>query len=245
MHIEYAQLSFRGHRPENQDRSLIVVREHAALLVVVDGMGGHQKGALAAEIAVAALQRSFAAAPDPLENPELFLQSAIRAAHADVVEVGLAMPLDQRPRATCAACLVSGGVAYFAHVGDARVYHLRGGRLLARTRDHSHVERLLRLQLIRPEEVAGHPLGNIVERCIGGDPYAVEATLDTRPLSSGDVVLACSDGFWSGLSDTELAAALGSDAPLDTTLNELAEFAIDERAPHSDNVTVAALRFVE
>ncbi len=163
MQIETADVSLIGHREENQDRVSIAADEHAALLVVIDGMGGHAQGARAAETALAALLEAFWHTPHPIFDPFGFLHLSIGRAHEEVVKLGLGLGVETRPRATCAICLVQESAAYWAHVGDSRVYQLRERKVLERTRDHSHVEVLLREGLITEAEVPGHPMRNYVE----------------------------------------------------------------------------------
>ena len=104
------------------------------------------------------------------------------------------------PRAQSAWC--KGSSAYWAHVGDSRVYLLRNGKIVERTRDHSHVELLLRAGRITERQAQGHPMRNYVECCIGGDPVLPEMTLSgRRSLLPGDILLLCSDGLWSGLTE--------------------------------------------
>ena len=155
LQVEFADVSDVGHRDENQDRAAVVADANAALLITIDGMGGHYDGAQAAEIGRATLLGAFAAETHPLFDPLGFLHLSLGRAHEAVVEAGQALPVDQRPRATCAVCLVQDGAAYWAHLGDARVYHIRNGVVLRRTRDHSHVESLLRDGVIREDEVQG------------------------------------------------------------------------------------------
>ena len=141
--------------------------EHAVLLVVVDGMGGHADGARAAEITLRVLLEAFRQTPQPVFDPLGFLHLCLGKAHEAVVRLGLPLPLDKRPRATCALCLVQQGSAYFAHVGDSRIYWLRQGTVLTRTRDHSHVELLLQEGLINARQAQNHPMRNFVETCLG------------------------------------------------------------------------------
>ena len=84
------------------------------------------------------------------------------------------LPLDQRPRATGAVCVLQDDTAWFAHVGDSRIYHLRAGKVVSRTRDHSHVELLLQEGLINANQAMNHPMRNFVESCLGGDPLLPE-----------------------------------------------------------------------
>ena len=81
--------------------------------------------------------------------------------------------------------------------------------MLMRTRDHSHVELLLREGLITPEQAQTHPQRNFVECCLGGDPILPDMTLARRrALLPQDVVFLCTDGMWGGLKDSEIAAEL-------------------------------------
>ena len=139
MDLECAELSLLGNRDDNQDRVSVAVGENAALLLVIDGMGGHAEGGRAAETAMKSILDSFWAESHPLFDPQGFLHRAVAKAHDDVVHIGDGIALETRPRATCAASLVQDGASYWAHVGDSRVYLLRHGQVVDRTRDHSHV----------------------------------------------------------------------------------------------------------
>lgn len=245
MQIEYAELSLIGHREDNQDRVGIAVDEQAALLVAVDGMGGHSNGALAAETALASLTTSFGQLSHPLFDPLGFLHLALGKAHEDVVALGRELSIDQRPRATCALCLVQEGSAFWAHVGDSRVYQIRNGEVVARTRDHSHVEQLLREGRITESEAHGHPMRNFVECCLGGDPLLTEMTIGRRRvLKKGDLLLACTDGVWANLKDSDVATPWRATARLPETLAELCKRAVRASAPYSDNASAAVLRWL-
>ncbi len=246
LQIEHADLSLLGHREENQDRVAIADGDGAVLLAVIDGMGGHADGARAAEVAIRTLITEFWDASRPLFDPDGFLHLMIGRAHEAVVELGHGLPPEIRPRATCAVCLVQGSNAYWAHVGDSRVYLLRGGKIFERTRDHSHVELLLRAGRITERQALGHPMRNYVECCIGGDPVLPEMTLGgRRSLQPGDILLLCSDGLWSGLTDEQMAA-FGPDARNDlrTALADLGARAVASTAPYADNTSAAAIRWL-
>jgi len=241
--FEYAELSLIGDREENQDRVVILSASQSALLLVIDGMGGHADGARAAEVALQAVTHAFRRVPQPLLDPQGFLHRAIGAAHEALVSLGARLPLEARPRATCAIALVQDGATWWAHVGDSRVYHLRGGAVIARTRDHSHVELLLQEGLITEDEIAAHPMRNYVESCIGGGHRLPGMSIArSRPLAPGDVLLACTDGVWSGLLDDDLAV-LDRSAPLGESLALLVQQAVQNNRPHSDNSSAVALRW--
>jgi serine/threonine protein phosphatase PrpC len=251
LRTEFADLSLVGDRDDNQDRVAVAMGEHTALLVVVDGMGGHSDGSRAADTALKSLLDSFWAASQPLFDPMGFLHMSLSKAHDDVVRMGVTLSVDSRPRATTAVCLVQEGVAYFAHVGDSRVYHIRQGAMVERTRDHSHVELLLRDGKITPEEVQNHPMRNFVECCLGGDPAVPEMTITGRKvLKSGDVVLLCTDGIWANLKDSDIASFCapaevnGTPQDFRASLEALGRRAVQASSPYSDNSTAAALRWL-
>jgi len=246
MQIEYAKVSALGDRQDNQDRAAVVVAEDAALMLVFDGMGGHSDGAKAAETGLKVVQDMFMATKLPILDPLGFLYMALTRAHDKVVGLGKELAVDFRPRATCAICLVQEGGAFWAHIGDSRIYQVRDGKVLTRSRDHSHVEVLIQEGAITEEEAQDHPMRNFVECCIGGDAPVPDMSITTRKkLQSGDVLLACSDGLWSGLSDTDIAeiAAPGEDNLVEN-LKSLSLKALSVNSPYSDNTTGTALRWL-
>lgn len=245
MRVEYAELSLIGDREDNQDRVAIVVDDESAFLIVIDGMGGHSDGSRAADAALKSLLDSYRKTALPMFDPLGFLHLSLSRAHDDVVLLGQGQNIDSRPRATAAICLVQEGAAYWAHVGDSRIYHVRRGRLEQRTRDHSHVELLLREGKITADEVANHPMRNFVECCLGGDPAIPEMTIGRRQvLEHGDVLLLCSDGIWANLRDEDIAGFFKEDNhPLQAWLEALGRRAVQASSPFSDNATAAALRW--
>ncbi len=246
MQIEYAKVSALGDRSDNQDRAAVVVAEEAALMLVFDGMGGHSDGARAAETGLKIVQDLFMNASLPVFDPQGFLYMALSRAHDEVVEMGKDVAVDFRPRATCAICLVQEGGSFWAHIGDSRIYQIRNGNVLSRSRDHSHVEVLIQEGAITEEEALDHPMRNFVECCIGGDAPVPDMSITAKQeLHAGDVLLACSDGLWSGLGDEDMAQiGTAGDNDLARNLKELSIQALNANAPYSDNTTGTALRWI-
>jgi serine/threonine protein phosphatase PrpC len=245
LRIEYAELSLLGDREDNQDRVTVSATDKAALLAVIDGMGGHSDGSRAADIALKSLLESFRQTALPMFDPFGFLHMALSRAHDDVAKLGNGQAIDTRPRATTAICLVQEGAAFWAHIGDSRVYHVRHGKILERTRDHSHVELLLREGKITEEELPTHPMRNFVECCLGGDPAIPEMTVSGRhTLQPGDVLLLCTDGIWANLRDADIAGFFRDDnQELRAWLEALGRRAVQASSPFSDNSTAAVLRW--
>jgi serine/threonine protein phosphatase PrpC len=247
LRVEHAELSLLGARETNQDRVGAMVGADAALLIACDGMGGHAEGERAAEIALQVTGQRFKAVPAPLLDPIGFLHLSLGAAHQQICGIGTEMPLENRPRATIALCLVQRASAYWAHVGDSRAYHLRGGQVISRTRDHSHVELLVREGVIAADQAQAHPMRNFVESCLGGEPLLPEMDVSRRHvLEAGDVLLVCTDGLWAGLNDATVAAAFAQPGQsLAESLAALGALAVAAAGPSSDNTSAVALRFLE
>ena len=246
MRVEYAELSLQGGRDSNQDRVSVAVAEEAALLIACDGMGGHAEGERAAEIAQQTVVERFWQTGQPLLDPLGFLHLALGAAHANVVGLAPRLPIEMRPRATCAVCVVQQTSAYWAHIGDSRVYHLRAGQVRERTRDHSHVELLMREGVISAGQMQNHPMRNFVESCLGGEPILPEMALSPRrTLLPDDLLLVCTDGFWANLDEKVIGSAFSIlGLSLGDTLSALSAQAVLNAGGGSDNTSVAALRFL-
>lgn len=248
MIVDTASLSLIGDREENQDRLCVLRRQDTVLAVVIDGMGGHESGGEAAQLAVDDMQNTFTQATLPITDEKAFMRTLLHQAHDAIVGLGDDRALGAKPRATCVAALIHNDRVLSAHVGDSRVYLLRDGEVVARTRDHSHIEILLQEGLITEDEYREHPLRNYVEYCLGGEPGEPTMTIsDARQLKGGDIILLCSDGLWSGVDDPDIALAMygpGADRDLQQALAALLQVAVRNCAPAADNTTAAAVRWV-
>ncbi len=246
MQIETADVSLIGHREENQDRVAVAAAEQAVLLAVIDGMGGHAEGARAAETALATLFEAFwqiAASRFSIRSAFCICRSVGRTRRSSSWAWDCPWRRVRAPLVPCAWCRTRRPIGRMS--GDSRVYQLRRSQVLERTRDHSHVEVLLREGLITEAEVHGHPMRNYVECCLGGDAALPEMSISTRRrLKSGDVLLLCTDGMWANLKDQDFVRfAQNTGKPLRETLTDLGTQAVAASAPYSDNTSAAALRW--
>ena len=236
-----------GKRPYQQDRIAHWHTKEALFLVVADGMGGHAHGDVAAQIAVECMGSAFRNEAKPrIVDPDNFLFRTIGRAHAMILHQtqrqGLVQDPSNSPRTTVVACLVQDGYAFWSFVGDSRLYLIRDGRIVTRTRDHTPVQMLIDAGRIREEAAATHPDRNKLLQCLGG-PRAprVEPTAHAR-LSQNDVVLLCSDGFWGPLTQRQLLMGLlGKD--MRRALPELITLAEHRAGPRCDNVSVLAIEW--
>jgi PPM family protein phosphatase len=235
--IEIASLSDVGlQRSENQDA---FAERHSAdgsrLLVVADGMGGHLGGATASRMAVDVIarcveQRGSTAAP-------ALLRAAFEEANRAIREAASADPALKDMGTTAVALLLEPSdtrVAWVAHVGDSRLYRLRGGQLESLTRDHSLRSEMLERTEMTSEEVDRLPAAHALLRALGSHASVEVEIADVR-IEAGDVFLLCSDGLWGLLAPEAIVSVLEQYRP-----SEAARILIDEanRSGGSDNITV-------
>ena len=238
-----------GKRPYQQDRIAHWHTKEALFLVVADGMGGHAHGDVAAQIAVECMGSAFRNEAKPrIVDPDNFLFRTIGRAHAMILHQtqrqGLVQDPSNSPRTTVVACLVQDGYAFWSFVGDSRLYLIRDGRIVTRTRDHTPVQMLIDAGRIREEAAATHPDRNKLLQCLGGPrPPRVEPTAHAR-LDQKDIVLLCSDGFWGPLTQRQLLAGLlGKD--MKKAFPELIALAENRAGARCDNVSVLAIEWLD
>lgn len=230
-----------GTRLVNQDRIGHWRTGHSLLMVVADGLGGHLRGELAAQIAVDYFAASFERDAHPvLEHPQQFLYRALVGAHSAILRQAHELGLPDVPRTVIVACVVQDGHAYWTHVGDCRLYLVRQGRILVQTRDHTVVQHLLDSGRIHEEAVSTHPERNRILQCLGGyQPPRPDPIVKAR-LARDDLLLLCSDGLWGPLPQRQLVHSL-STLPLRQALGELTQLAEQRAGSQCDNVSVLAM----
>lgn len=245
MKFSIYQESRKGARKANQDRVGYSYSRESLLMMLADGMGGHLHGEVASQIAVQFLTEAFQREARPrLADPFQFLTKAITNAHHALVDYAKVRTLTDTPRTTCVACVVQEGRAYWAHVGDSRLYHVREGRIQAQTRDHSRVQMLVDAGRIREEAVAAHPDRNKIFNCLGAHtPPQVELSHKTV-LRTGDTLLLCSDGLWGPLSGKIISGALLSNDIMHAVPELLAQ--AEQRAGKDcDNLSAVAMTWTD
>lgn len=241
MQFSVYQESQIGGRKVNQDRMGYSFTRDALLLVLADGMGGHLRGEVASSITLQTMSTLFQQQATPyVRKPERFLQEALLAAHEEIHVYSAANDLPETPRTTVVACLIQHNTAIWAHCGDSRLYWLRRGQILARTRDHSHVEHLIAKGLADPSERTTHPDRNKLYNCLGAASLPRVDVSRTVSLQSGDVVMLCSDGLWSMLPDEEITQRLSTQTVV-SAVPDMIAMATEIAGPTSDNTTALAI----
>lgn len=237
-----ATVSRIGNREQNQDRVAVLEQQDTVLLVLGDGLGGRPGGEFAAETLVRIATQKFTQQAFPIKEPAAFMQDLLETAHKTIVEHGKLQTPPINPGTTAVLCLMQQGHAWWTHVGDSRLYLFRNGELVERTQDHSVVENMLAGGSLSSADTGGHPLRNVVTRCLGmtDNPPIVTISQKTA-LKIGDIMLLCSDGLWEPLGDQSMNRNL-YDGKLQDALGAMAERAENISAPQSDNVSAVALQ---
>ena len=140
MKFSVFQISRKGGREKNEDRMGYCYTRTSGLFLLADGMGGHPQGEVAAQIALQVISAMYQkqAQPEIVDVPAFFT-GAVMAAHHQILRYAVEKGLLDTPRTTLVAAIVQNGVAHWVHCGDSRLYFVRQGELLARTRDHSYL----------------------------------------------------------------------------------------------------------
>lgn len=241
MRFSVYQESHIGGRKNNQDRMGYSFTRDALLLLLADGMGGHIQGEMAATIALQTIGSLFQQNANPyVKKPEKFLEDSFFAAHREIHRYRAINNLPETPRTTIVACLIQHNSAYWAHCGDSRLYWMRHGQILARTRDHSRIETLIAQGKVDPSERDTHPERNKLFNCLGAPNMPIVELSRRASLQSGDVILLCSDGLWSVLPDHVLAQSLLQNTVV-RAVPELLATATGIAGKTSDNVTALAM----
>jgi len=241
MQFSVYQQTHIGGRKLNQDRMGYSFTRDALLLVLADGMGGHAAGEVAATIALQTLSMMFRMQARPyVKKPERFLEDALEQAHWDILAYANAHGMPETPRTTVVACLVQHNCAVWAHCGDSRLYWVRRNQVLARTRDHSHLEYLIERGRARESERNTHPDRNKLYNCLGaGQAPRIEISRQVT-LEPGDTLLLCSDGLWSMLPETEIVHRL-STSTIVQAVPDLVSMAAAIGGARADNTTALAI----
>lgn len=214
------------------------------IFLVADGMGGHAAGEVASDLAASSAERVLAEALDAGAADGQALSGAFRQAfHAAYESICNCCRNDPRTRGmgtTLTACVLDrAGGLHIGHIGDSRLYRLRGGQLAQVTRDHTWVQREVDAGRIEVQAAAKHPLSHILTRVLSED-HEPELDLITADAVPGDLILLATDGLYNMVGDDVLASLLTAAESLDQLTRSLIGAA--NRAGGADNVTVVLVR---
>ena len=237
--ITYVPLTDIGvEREENQDYQGHDLTSFGLLFIVADGMGGHAGGATASQMTVNHLKRALRTSDQA--SPSKALENAIRQANYDIWLTSQERFDLRGMGSTVVALLINEQIAHIAHVGDSRIYLLRGETFMQLTKDHTMVQRMLDDGLLTEEAARHHPTSHVLSRSLGGTK---DVLVETSPypirLQEGDLFLLCSDGLTGPVEDWEISQIL-----LEYELHDAARILVDLANERGglDNSTIALIR---
>lgn len=238
--MQFYSISDRGRlRQNNEDFCLAKQLGNYTLLILADGMGGHKGGETASRKAI---EEISAVIEEKLTEKMLpgqimmLLSEALESANEKILTLSKSDSSLVGMGTTCDVCLILKNTAYIAHIGDSRVYKIsKSGALGRLTRDHSLVEYMLEKGTITPEEAVHHPQKNIILRALGASEQ-IDIDVSHEKISSGDVLLLCSDGLTNMLDEKTIAQTVSEEKSPEQIARELVQLAND--AGGADNITV-------
>lgn len=239
MKFSVFQISRKGGREKNEDRMGYCYTRESGLFLLADGMGGHPEGEVAAQLALQTVSALYQKEARPMVGDvSEFLATALMAAHHQIIRYASEKGMLDTPRTTMVAAILQGSYATWVHCGDSRLYLVRHGELVTRTRDHSYLEQQSNAGVVRLDRVNR----NILFTCLGSPSKPVFDVTGPVMLQQGDKILLCSDGLWGSVPDGEIVRSL-STRSVSEAVPELVESALRNGGEHSDNVTIIALEW--
>ena len=226
-------------RAGNED-GFFASREHA-VFAVADGMGGHEHGEVASHLALEAIiaHADALSHATPTELPTL-LHQAIQDANTAILSQAINQDARNRMGTTLVLATICQDRLYFAHLGDSRLYLLRGELFTQLTRDHSLVQAMVDRGEITPEEAAIHPLRHQITRVVGSDDQ-VAPEIASQALESGDIILLCTDGLSGPVSGDLVKTILSTSRGAQEKADGLVKAALNAGGP--DNVTALVIAY--
>lgn len=229
-----------GGRAENQDTVAFNDTPLGLLVMVCDGMGGGPGGKTASTIAAAEIG-NYISTLKTHKDPEIALREAIGLAHQAIQTYASTHQGFRGMGSTVAALLISDDCAYAAHVGDSRIYQLRGHNIVYRSTDHSKVMELVKAHVIDEEQARTSGESNIITQALGHggekDPEIVRL-----PYLKGDRFCLCSDGIWGVFPQKEIitmfAASKSPAGSVDSTMIQVDNYG-QANGNHHDNLSLA------
>ncbi|HEX7058181.1 MAG TPA: Stp1/IreP family PP2C-type Ser/Thr phosphatase [Bacilli bacterium] len=225
----------------NEDRAVVQHDLHGfTLAIVADGMGGHQAGDIASQLAIETVQSELQHIDSGLGLSACAaeLAAAVRTANRKVFDLASSEDLYQGMGTTIVAALATSEIIIVAHIGDSRAYLFSADQVTQLTEDHSLVNELVKSGQISPEEANSHPRKNVLTRALGTEEN-VEVEISQHKWKKGDIVLMCSDGLSNLVDEETIKSAVYAEADLEQKASRLVASALE--AGGDDNITVVLL----
>jgi protein phosphatase len=232
--LEFFQLTDPGCvRAENEDAVGHWAHEDGLCFAVADGLGGHNAGEVASTLALEVISEEMERAPGSWPVAKR-LRRAVQEANLRIYNKSLAVVELRGMCTTITASALVGGELVAAHVGDCRLFMLREGALSQLTKDHTWVGEQVQYGLLTPERARNHPRRSQLTRSLGRE-LIVGIDVLAMPIQSGDVLLQCSDGMHTLVTESEMVATMGASTP-ENGCRAMIELARERGA--KDNVSI-------
>jgi len=242
MNFEFYQFTTAGDRESNQDCMANLISDDFALLVVADGLGGHQAGEKASRyFCQGLLQLAENYAGKMSGNPEKTIDAWVDGAIEEMKKSFSGDPDASQAHTTCAILYVQDDFLLTVHCGDSRIYRMNAGEICWRTRDHSVPQRLLDQGQISEQEMGTHPEQNQLTQSISIMKTHRPEIHVYPPPQQGDTFILCSDGFWEYTKQHEFLR-LASPGVTKNIISKQIKLSYLRASGHSDNITVQWLR---
>lgn len=241
MKFSIFQISRKGSRKKNEDRMGYCYTRGSGIFFLADGMGGHPQGEVAAQLALQTIAALYQKEALPkITDSAAFLTSAVLSAHRQILHHAIQKGMLDTPRTTLVMALVQDGAVSWVHCGDSRLYLVRQGALLARTRDHSFLEQ--HRTAAAGEKSVERINRNVLFTCLGSPTKPVFEIAGPVVLQLGDKLMLCSDGLWDRLSEADIVENLAH-KPVREAVPDMVETALRSAGDKSDNVTCIAIEW--
>lgn len=217
--MKYTAISDIGQkRSVNEDRAAMFVRsDYVRLGVVADGMGGHNAGDVASEMAISLLRRYFDSADanqfENVDSIRSWFLHAVKELNTEIYNYSLTHEECQGMGTTLLAAILSNNAKVLCHIGDSRAYEFLQGQLTQLTKDHSYVNVLVENGEISEEEAENHPKKNLIIKSLGTEKE-IEPDIIPLSLPTYSYLLLCSDGLSNKVNKTEMATILGTSSSI-------------------------------
>lgn len=244
MGIVSAGLTDIGRKRKTNQDTFAIDKEHN-IFMVADGMGGHNGGDIASQMAASSLIKFMRNNLDI--DPKILLDNAIRQTNRDIKQYATSHPELVGMGTTIVSFYFKGQNVYIGNVGDSRAYLINSKKIFQLTRDHSLVQEKLNYGIYDREQAAKDPQKNVLVKTVGFDDE-VEPDLFTYKVAKNDIFLCCSDGLHGKVSDEDILflvnknipePSLASKVDVENTVKQLVKLANENGG--QDNITVILL----
>ena len=241
MKLEVSVLSNPGGRERNEDACGFWTGGGGCFAIVSDGAGGHGGGDVASKLAVSVVLTAFRESPDCSGDA---VDAALKAAHRAIVDQQPTKPQLAAMRATATVLAIDSvhNFAVWGHVGDTRLYCFRDGAIVAQTKDHSVVQKMVDAGYLAQAAIRKSTERSKLFAALGHNE-AFEATIERSrfPIRAGDVFLLCTDGFWEYVEESNMLAALSHESTAAGWLQEMVDDVVRRGGREQDNFSALAV----